>query len=143
MLQTNTSSGSGPEQRTNMHLFEGLSGKRYNTMTDKLSRSASSRDPAPSMKKLSGKNLDFFQVPKASIEAIGSGLAMKIFDEYANILRCIYRTRFSGGSSGTGSSTEDPPIHKTSTPSLIRSLESGRPDKFRRRTRGSKEGIDT
>jgi hypothetical protein len=29
------------------------------------------------------------------------------------------------------------------TPSLIRSLESGRPDKFRRRTGGNKEGKDT
>ena len=89
------------------------------------------------------KTLKFFQVPEASIEAIESKLAMRIFDEYANILRCMYSTRFSGGSSGTGSSPEDQPIPETSIPSLIRSLESGRPDKFRRRTSGRKEGNDT
>ena len=50
------------------------------------------------------KNLKFFQVPEASIESIGSKLAMRIFDEYANILRCMYSTRFNGGSTGTGTS---------------------------------------
>ncbi len=89
------------------------------------------------------KNLEFFQVPETSIEDIGSRLVMKIFDEYVNIPSFMYSTRFRGGSSGTGSSTEDPPIPKTSTPSLIRSLESGRPDNFRRRTSGTKEGRDT
>ena len=41
------------------------------------------------------KNLKFFQVPEESIEAIGSKLVMKIFNEYANILRCMYNTRFN------------------------------------------------
>ena len=94
------------------------------------------------MKRIYGK-IRFFKVLEASVEAIGSKLATRIFDEYANILRCMYSTRFSGGSSGTGSSPEDQLIPKTSTPSLIRSLESGHPDKFRRRTSGSKEGNDT
>ena len=89
------------------------------------------------------KNLKFFQVPEASIEAIGSKLVMKIFDEYANILRCMYNTRFNGDPSRTGSSHENKPIPETPTPSLIRSLESGRPDKFRRRINGRKEGKDT
>ena len=88
------------------------------------------------------KNLKFFQVPEASIETIGSKLAIKIFDECANILRCMHITRFWGGSSGTGSSTEGPQIPEASAPSLIRSLESGRPDNFRRRTNGSQEGRD-
>ena len=35
------------------------------------------------------KNLKFFQVPEAIIESIGSKLAMEIFDESANILRCV------------------------------------------------------
>jgi hypothetical protein len=68
---------------------------------------------------------------------------MKIFDKYSNILRYMYRTRFNGDPSRTGSSHEDHPIPETPTPSLIRSLESGLPDKFRRRTSGSKEGKDT
>ena len=44
------------------------------------------------------QNLKFFQVPETSIESIGSKLAMRIFDEYANILKCMYSTRFNGGS---------------------------------------------
>ena len=35
----------------------------------------------------------------------------------------------------TKSSTEDHPSPETPTPSLIRSLQSGRPDKFRKRTK--------
>jgi hypothetical protein len=67
---------------------------------------------------------------------------MRIFDEYANILKCIYSARFNGGSIGAGSSPEDQPTPETTTPTLIRSLESAgveRPDKFRKRTNGSKE----
>ena len=67
------------------------------------------------------KKLKFFQVPEASIEVIGSKLALRIFDEYANILRCMYSTRYRGGPSGTRSSTEGPKIPETSSPSLIRS----------------------
>ena len=48
------------------------------------------------------KNLKFFQVPEASIESIGSKLAMRIFDENANILKCMHSTRFNGGSTGAG-----------------------------------------
>ena len=86
------------------------------------------------------KNLKFFQVPEVSIESIGSKLAMRIFDEYANILRCMYSIRFNGDSSGTGSSHRDPSSPETPTPPLIRSLESGRPDKFRKRVKRNKEG---
>jgi hypothetical protein len=84
----------------------------------------------------------FSQVPEASIEDIGSKLPMRIFDEYENILKYIYSTRFNGGSSGTGSSPKDQSPLETSTPYLIRSLESGCPDKFRRRTIGRKEESD-
>ncbi len=89
------------------------------------------------------KNLKFFRVPEAIIESIGSKLATKTFDEYVNILRYMYITRFNGDPSRTGSSHENKPIPETPTPSLIRSLESGRPDKFRRRINGNKEGKDT
>ena len=63
------------------------------------------------------KTLTFFQVPEASIESIGSKLAMRLFDEYANILRCMYSIRFNGDSSGTGSSPGDSP------PPLLPSLD--------------------
>ena len=83
----------------------------------------------------------FFQVPEASIESIGSKLAMRIFDEYPN--KCMYSTRFNGDSTGSGSSPKDQPTPETTNPSLIRSLESGHPDKFRKWTKGNKEGNDT
>jgi hypothetical protein len=41
-------------------------------------------------------NLAFFKVPQAGIESIRSKLAFKIFDEYANILKGMYSTRFNG-----------------------------------------------
>ena len=44
------------------------------------------------------KNLECFKVPSASIEHIRSKLAMKIFDEYANILKGMYSIRFNGRS---------------------------------------------
>ncbi len=41
------------------------------------------------------KNLNrFFQVPETNIESIGSHLAMRIFDEYANILNYMYSSPF-------------------------------------------------
>jgi hypothetical protein len=36
------------------------------------------------------KNLKFFNVPEASIQSIYSKLAMRVFDVYANILKCMY-----------------------------------------------------
>ena len=86
------------------------------------------------------KNLKFFQVPEASIDSIGSKLAMRIFDEYANILRCMYSIRFNGDSPGNGSSHKVPSSSESSVPPLIRSLESGRPDKYRRRIKKDRKG---
>ena len=40
------------------------------------------------------KNLDYFKVPSASLETNRSKLTMKIFDEYANILKGMYSIRF-------------------------------------------------
>ena len=39
------------------------------------------------------RNLEFFKVPNASIETIRWKLDMKIFDEYANILKGMYKVR--------------------------------------------------
>ena len=41
------------------------------------------------------KNLTFSEVPPTSIEPIHLKLAMKIFDEYANILKGMYSIRFN------------------------------------------------
>ena len=85
------------------------------------------------------KDLKLFQVPEASIESIGSKLAMRIFDEYANILKCMYSTRFNRGPARTGTSLEVQPAPSAFTPSLISTLETGRPDKFRKRKKGGKK----
>ncbi len=44
------------------------------------------------------KNLIFFEVPPASIEPIRAKLAMKIFDEYVNVLKGMYSIRCNGRS---------------------------------------------
>jgi hypothetical protein len=41
------------------------------------------------------KNLTYFEVPSASVEPIHVKLDMKIFDEYANILKGMYSIRFT------------------------------------------------
>ena len=40
-------------------------------------------------------NLKFLRVPEASIDLIRTKVAMKIYDEYANILRGMYSTRLN------------------------------------------------
>jgi hypothetical protein len=75
-------------------------------------------------------------VPNASIEPIRSKLAMKIFDEYANILKGMYSTRFNGGSDHG-----DTPTHPAlgPTPPLINSLTAWQPNKVRKRKEGEKK----
>ena len=87
------------------------------------------------------KNLKFFNVPEVSIHSIYSKLAMRVFDVYANILKCMYSTRFSGGSARSGASLEDQSTSNAATPH-IRTLDTSRPDKYRKRKRGSKEAND-
>ena len=41
-------------------------------------------------------NLAYFKVPQGGIDSMRSKLAFKIFDEYANILKGMYSTRFNG-----------------------------------------------
>ena len=52
------------------------------------------------------KNLKFVNVSTASIQSIYSKLAMRVFDVYANILKCMYITRFSGGTTGSEASAD-------------------------------------
>ena len=42
------------------------------------------------------ENLDYFKVPQTDIESRRSKLVFKIFDEYGNILKGMYSTRFNG-----------------------------------------------
>ncbi len=63
------------------------------------------------------KNLKFFRVPEASINSIYSKLTMRVFDVYANILKCMYNTRFSGGATRSEVSSDAQP-----TPFVVTSL---------------------
>ena len=49
---------------------------------------------------------------------------------------------FIGGSTRTGTSLEVHPAPNAVTPSLISTLETGRPDKFRKRKKGGEERSD-
>ncbi len=68
-------------------------------------------------KRYLSKNLKFFRVSEASIRSIYSKLAMRAFDVYANILKCMYSTRFSGGATRSEASSDAQP-----TPSVVTSL---------------------
>ena len=65
------------------------------------------------------KNLKFFKVPEASIQSIYSKLAMRVFDVYANILKCMYSTRFIGASTRSEASAE-----AQSTPIVVQGMIS-------------------
>jgi hypothetical protein len=87
------------------------------------------------------QNLKFFKVPEVSIESIYSKLTMRVFDVYVNILKCMYSTRFNGGSPRSGASSEDQSTCITVTP-LIHTLDTSRPDKYRKRKKESNEVRD-
>ena len=69
------------------------------------------------------ENLAYFKVPQEGIEYIGSKLGFKIFDEYTNILKGMYRTRFNGcpKDSNVYDQTNSVPI--VTSPPLITSLQ--------------------
>jgi hypothetical protein len=69
------------------------------------------------------KNLKFFRVPETSIQSIYAKLAMRIFDVYANILKCKYSNRFSGGSTRSEASPDVQPTPIVST-SLTRTIDT-------------------
>ncbi len=67
---------------------------------------------------------------------------MRVFDVYANILKCMYSTRFSRGATRSEASPKDQP-----TPFVVTSLTHTintlpKPDKFKKRKRGSPEVKD-
>ncbi len=97
------------------------------------------------------KNLTFFEVPPVSVEPIRAKLAMKIFDEYANILKGMYSIRCNGRSDhgGTiahpahgGSDHGDTPAYPSwgSTPPFINSLTDWQPNKVRKHKESEKKG---
>ena len=88
------------------------------------------------------KNLKFFRVPAASINSIYSKLAMRVFDVYANILKCMYSTRLSGDTTRSEASSDAQPIPFVATP-LIPIIDTlPQPDRYKRRKKESPEGRD-
>jgi hypothetical protein len=88
------------------------------------------------------KNLKFFRVPEASINSIYSKLAMRTFDVYTNILKCMYSTRLRGVATRSETSSDSP-----STPCVVTSLTHTidtlpKPDNFKRRKKESPEVKD-
>ena len=81
--------------------------------------------------------MKYFGVPEASISSIYSKLAMRTFDVYANILKCMYNTRFSGGviRSEDSSDAQPTPCGVTSLTHPISTLPQ--PDKYKRRKKES------
>ena len=84
------------------------------------------------------KNMKFFNVPEASIQSVYSKLTMRVFDVYANILKCMYSSRFSGGSTKSEDPSEAQSTPTASTP-LLRILDTSRPDKYKRWRKESQE----
>jgi ribonuclease HI len=87
-------------------------------------------------------NLKFFGVPEASISSIYSKLAMRTFDVYANILKCMYSTRFNGGATGSEASADAQltPCVNTALTHPISTLPQ--PDKYKRRKKESPKERD-
>jgi hypothetical protein len=68
-------------------------------------------------------NLPYFKVLRAGIDSIRSKLVFKIFDEYANILRGIYSTRFNGHPKNKGDHDQMDTTPGGPSPPLITSLQ--------------------
>jgi hypothetical protein len=87
------------------------------------------------------KNLKFFNVPDAGIQSIYSKLKMRVFDIYANILKYMYSTRFSGSSTRSEASPEAQPTPILVIP-LIHTIDTSRPDEYKRRRKENHEAKD-
>jgi len=90
-------------------------------------------------------NLAYFKVPQAGIDSIRSKLALKIFDEYANILKGMYSTRFNGRpkervTTNTGDHDQMDTAPDGPSPPLITSLQAWQPNKIRRQKEKEKKG---
>jgi hypothetical protein len=67
-------------------------------------------------------NLTYFKVPQSGIDSIRSKLAFKIFDEYANILKGMYSTRFNGHPHNKDDHDQMDTVPGGTSPPLITSL---------------------
>ena len=86
-------------------------------------------------------NLFYFKVPQVGIESIRSKLVFIIFDEYANILKGMYSTRFNGRPKSKGDHDQMDTVPDGSSPPLVTSLQAWQPDKIRRQKEKEKKDI--
>ena len=86
-------------------------------------------------------NLAYFKVPQAGIESIRSKLALKIFDEYANILKGMYSTRFNGRPKNKGDHDQMDTTPGEPSPPLITSLQAWQPNNIRSQKEKEKKGV--
>jgi hypothetical protein len=88
------------------------------------------------------RNMKFFGVPEASISSLYSKLAMRTFDVYANILKCMYSTRFNGDTTRSEASSDAQPTPCVDT-SLTHPLNTlPQSDKYKRRKKESPKERD-
>ncbi len=88
------------------------------------------------------RNMKFFGVPEGSISSLYSKLTMRTFDVYANILKCMYSTRFNGDTtrSETSSDAQPTPCVDTSFTHPLNTLPQS--DKYKRRKKESPKERD-
>jgi hypothetical protein len=86
-------------------------------------------------------NLAYFKVPQAGIDSIRSKLTFKIFDEYANILKGMYSTRFNGRPKRKSDHDQMDTVPDGSSPPLITSLQAWQPNKIQRQKEKEKTGV--
>ncbi len=76
-------------------------------------------------------NLAYFKVPQAGIDSMRSKLAFKIFDEYANILKDMYSTRFNVRPKNKGDHDQMDNAPGGPSPPFITSLQVWQPNNIR------------
>ena len=86
-------------------------------------------------------NLAYFKVPQVGIESIRSKLAFIIFDEYANILKGMYSTRFNGRPKNKGDHDRMDTAPGGPSPPLITSLQAWQPNNIRRQKEKERKGV--
>ena len=87
-------------------------------------------------------NMKLFGVPEVSIGSIYSKLTMRTFDVYANVLKCMYSTRFNGGATGPEASADAQPTPRVDT-ALTHPINTlPHPDKYKRRQKESPKERD-
>ena len=87
-------------------------------------------------------NMKLFGVPEVSIGSIYSKLTMRTFDVYANVLKCMYSTRFNGSATGPEASADAQPTPRVDTVLTHPINTLPQSDKYKRRKKESPKDRD-